>query len=122
MVVTNLILEGGEQQILLVAGQTVIRGSQFKQYTARGLIIAGGKLDLGTAAQPGNNRFASAAVDAFAVGDARPMVSPDVISVSATSFNGVRPPAQTVTKSPTNPGTAPGVYVIQTDGNTISFF
>jgi hypothetical protein len=120
--ITGTTFTGGYQQVTQGAGNAKVRGSKFTGYSYNGYIINTGKLDLGTAADPGTNEFSGPDTsNAFGLYDSRALAL-DSITCSFTTFNGLRPDAGKVTSTAMTPVNVPGKYVIRTIGNSIEFF
>jgi hypothetical protein len=120
--ITGTTFTGGYQQVTQNFGNAKVRGSKFMGYTYNGYIINAGKLDLGTATDPGTNELTGPDTsNAFGLYDSRALAL-DSITCSFTTFNGLRPDAGKVTSTAMTPVNVPGKYVIRTVGNSIEFF
>jgi hypothetical protein len=122
---TNSTFDGGRAQLQVgVNDDVVIRGCKFSGYEKYGVYAMGAltNLDLGTATDSGANEFTgSTASGIYGLYDGRSATGP-TIPVSGTSFNGVIPPADVVTKSTVLAACEPGAYCINTNGNSITFY
>jgi hypothetical protein len=110
----------GVQQNIRVGftSEAVVRDTTIMGYTYYGYYLQGGKLDLGSMTERGNNTFMGPdTAGRYGLYDGRgaAIVS---ITVSNTTFNGLRPPPAKVT----GPADMAGKYRIATAGNVIEFF
>jgi hypothetical protein len=115
--------QGGSQQIVQLAGASVIRDSRFEGFGGAGMRVSGGTVDLGTA-EPGHNSFIGPEVNgSYGLLDARPL-APAPITCSATTFNGAGPAAGRLERTVGNAASAcvPGRWCINTVGNVLQAF
>ncbi len=97
--------------------EAVLRGTTIKTYKYYGYRISSGKLDLGNMTEKGNNKFEGPDTGAHGLYDQRG-AAVNTITSSATTYNGLAPPAGKVTGRVD----VAGKYYISTVGNVIEFF
>jgi hypothetical protein len=115
----DVAIKGSSYCVYQIAGRTRLRRSRLTGYRSIGLYLASGELDLGTAAEAGDNAFAGAPENAGGFGIYVDTGTAPVTS-SDTSFAGVTPPAGTV-EAGAQDWAEPGQYFL-TPGQSISFY
>jgi hypothetical protein len=112
-------VDGGNYALYQLAGSSTLRGSQLTDFESIGLYFASGELDLGTATEAGNNALTGRAGVSSAFG-IYVDVGAGAVTSSATSFDGVVPPAGVIRAGATELA-EPGEYFI-TPGQSVEFF
>ena len=120
LTLSGVTIEGGHYGVYQLSGNAKARGTKIQDYGYIGYYLAQGNLDIGTATEPGNDAFSSAATGPFVFGLYVDGVTQPVTS-SNTTFNGVEPPAGTQAAADTDPIAVPGEYFINF-GKAISFW
>jgi hypothetical protein len=116
LTLTRAIVEGPLDVLVEFSGATLLaRGSTFKSYKMAALHVSSGHLDLGTMADMGNNTFQDIG-NGTAVGihDQSPVAG----TCSGSTFDGVTPPAATIT----GPATMAPLYQLDGGNNSIAFY
>ena len=120
LTLSGVTIEGGHYGVYQLSGTAKVRGTKIQDYGYMGYYLAQGDLDIGTATEPGNDAFASAATGPFVFGLYVDGVTRPVTS-SNTTFNGVEPPAGTQAAPDADTLAVPGEYFINF-GKSISFW
>ena len=119
MSLADVTVQGNQYSVYQIAGTSKLRNTKLNGYSSIGFYFAKGDLDLGTAADAGDNTFlAASSTDTFGI-----YVDTDTspLSCSNTSFDGVFPPAGVVQAGLDDLLTQPEEYIL-TPGKTIAFF
>ena len=120
LTLSGVTIQGGNYGVYHLSGSAKVRGTKILDYGFMGYYLAQGDLDLGTAAEAGDDAFSSGTTGPTVFGLYVDNTIHPVTS-SNTTFNGVEPPAGTQAADAAEMIAVPGEYFIN-NGTTISFW